>query len=301
MMRNLHTILLAGFSLGSLFLLSGCYTQLGTTREADLEEYSAVESDTTGDDYEQSYTDNYYDGNDGMPGSRYGFDYYYPKFGFGFSTYDPWYYRHSGWYYYDPFLCGTYYPSIYAGWYPHWYPHGVYYYPGYGHKPFAYGARRGRGTTRNIGSTRGNGVVRGGSSDEGGHRTGSSGAVELPTGYKSSSGSHPNPPAASTPRVSTGRKSSDGTRNTARGSSTRRGGNTRSGNGRSKEGVRQGSPRTYTPPPPQSTPPSEGRGVERGGSGRSYSLPPSSPPAQSPPPSNGGSGSGSGSRGGRGR
>ncbi|MBM2845073.1 MAG: hypothetical protein HW407_385 [Bacteroidetes bacterium] len=302
MMRSLHTILLTGFSLGSLFLLSGCYTQVGTTRDADQEEYSAVESDTTGDDYEQSYTDNYYDGANGMPAYRYGFDYYYPTFGFGFSAYDPWYYRHSGWYYYDPFICGTYYPSIYAGWYPYWYPHGIYYYPGYGHKPFAFGGRRSHGTTRTFGTTRGGGVVRGGSRDDGGYRGASSGATELPTGYRSGSGSHGNPPPASTPRVSTGRTSSDGGRAVTRGGSRGRAGNTRGGSGKSREGVRQGPPRTYTPAP-QSTPPSQGRGADRGGSSRSYSPPRSSPPAQSTPPSGGGNSSGSsgGSRGGRNR
>lgn len=290
MIQNIRWILLPGLFLGSLVWGTGCYTQLATTQDEYHEEYAATEGDTTADNYEQSYTDNgYYDNNDGMPGYRYGFDYYYPSIGFGFSTYDPWYWRYNGWYYYDPFICGTYYPSIYAGWYPYWHHPGFYFYPYYNHRTYAGNFGRGGYGVRTIGSTRGGGAVRGG--NEGGYRTTpASGAGSLPTGYRSSSGTRSNPPAAA-PRVSTGRRS-DGAREKGAVRSGSRSGTTRSGSGR--ESTRGQSPRTYTPP------------RNTGGSGRSYSPPPPPPPAQSTPPSSGGGrsssgSSGGGSRGGRGR
>ncbi len=297
MIRSLHRLLLPAISLGSFLWLTGCYTQVGTTQDERRydEEYSATESDTTGDNYEQSYTDNYGEYDNEASGYRAGFDYYYPAFGFGFSTYDPWYWRQSGWYYYDPFVCGTYYPAVYSG-YPYWQPHGTYFNPGYRYRT-SYasggGGRRGYGTTRTVGTTRGGGVVRGSGRDEGGSRGGSSGTVDLPTGYKASSGTRNNPPAATpSPRVSTGRKSSDAPRSGTRTNTGGRSGNTRTG---SKEGSRSSQPRTYTPPPKEN-------GADRGGSGRTYSPPATTPPQQSAPPSDAGrSVSSGGSRGGRSR
>lgn len=286
MNKNIYRILLPGMFLGSLLWLTGCYTQLATTRDEGRYDYSAAEDDTTGNNYEQAYADSdfnggYYDDNGEVPGYRYGFDYYYPTVGFGFSTYDLWYSRYNGWYYYDPFICGTYYPSIYAGWYPYWR------YPGYNFYPYNYHhtyagtlGRGGYGGVRTIGSTRGGNAVRGG--NEGGYRGApASGASNLPTGYRSSSGTRSNPPAA-TPRVSTGRRS-DGARGKSAVRSGSRSGTTRSGGGRQSRGQ---APRTYTPP------------RNTGGSGRSYSPPPSPPPAQSTPPSSGGGRSSSGSSGG---
>ena len=290
MNRTLHRILLPCLSLGSLLWLTGCYTQLATTRDEGTYDYYATDEDTTGDNYEQAYADSndngYYDENPEVPGYRYGFDYYYPTVGLGFSDYDPWYWRYNGWYYYDPFICGTYYPSIYAGWYPYWpYPGYYFYYPYYHNHTYAGTlGRGGYGGVRTIGSTRGGSAVRGGG--EGGYRgSPASGTSSLPTGYRSSSGTRSNPPAA-TPGVSTGRRS-----NGARGGSAvrpgSRGGTTRSGSGR--EATRGQAPRTYTPP------------RNTGGSGRSYSPPPPPPPAQSTPPSSGGGRSSSGSGGGGGR
>src|SRR5437867_101442 len=177
MMRNLYRIFSPNLFLGLLFFGTGCYTQLGTTRDEHREEYSSsTQNDTTGDNYEQSYADNYNDYDNGAPGYRYGFDYYYPTFGFGFSAYDPWYWGYSGWYSYDPFLCGTYYPAIYAGWYPYWHRHGIFFYPNYRYRTYATAGSRGfYGRTRTIGSTRGSAVVRGGGRNDGGYRNNSSG------------------------------------------------------------------------------------------------------------------------------
>jgi hypothetical protein len=288
MMRNLPRVVLPLTAIALLIWLNGCYTQLGTTRSEP--DYSAVEDDTTGDDYEDSYTQNYYDNDEWGPRYRYGFDYYYPTFALSFSTYDSWYWRNCGWYYYDPFWCGTYYPTIYAGWH-WWYPpvsYYSYYYPTYRYRTYA--STGNRGTTRTIGNTRGS-VVRGGGRGEVGQRSGSSGNFDLPTGYRSSSGTRGTAPP-NQPRVSTGRKNAGQARGGTRGSEGIRGGTTRSG---SRERTYQ-PPRTYTPPP-------RDRGSDRGSVGRSYTPPPSPPPAQSPPANDGGrsTGSSGGTRGGRGR
>lgn len=298
MKRSIRQGVLPALFLGSLFWLTGCYTQIGTTRDVYREEYSQdAQSDTTGDDYEQAYTNDYSDNNDWAPRYQYGFDYYYPTLGFTFSTFDPWYWRYSGWYYYDPFVCGTYYPAIYAGWH-YWNPPVFYNYPHNGYHTYATGGGRGfRGATRTIGNTRGGGNVRGGGRDNGGgYPTSSSGGIDLPTGYRSASGTHGSSPA-SPPRVSTARGTSNSTHGGTRGSGVR-GGNSRGG---TREGTRSQSPRTYTPP-------ARGTGSDRGSAPRSFTPPSSSPPQQSSPPASGGgrssgssSGSGGGTRGGRGR
>lgn len=294
MMKLWYRFFLPAMVLGSAFVLGGCYTQIAPTREARYEEssYTAQPADTTGDNYDQSYNNDYDENGNWSPGYRVGFDYYYPTLAFAFTSYDPWYWRYSGWYYYDPFVCGTYYPAIYAGGYPYWhFPSS--YYPYYPWRTYAHGGRW-HGTTRDIGSTRGSGVVRGGTRDDGGYRpVGGSGGVNAPPAYRSASNPRSGNPSSTSPRVSGGR--SGRTQGPASGQPGVRSGSTRGNGGRG--GSQASPPRTYTPPP------SRGSG-SRGGSERSYSPPPSPPSPQStPPPSNGGQSSGSSGsgRGGRGR
>ncbi len=293
MKQSLQRSLLTPVFLGVFVFMTGCYTQVGTTRDEytprddNQDRYASETNDTTNNDYDQGYADDRYD-DDWAPGYRYGFEYYYPTLGFSFSTYDPWW-RYGGWYYYDPFWCGTYYPALYAGWH-YWWPPAFYSYPYYGGHFYGYGGRGGHGIARTIGNTRGGGVVRGGRGPTSVSSTGTGGVGNLPTGLRASTGTRTTP-SGNTPRVSTGRRPTGSGSGVGRSGAGVRGGTSRGG---SRGGAHSTQPRTYTPP--------RDNGGSRGGTGRSYSPPPSAPPAQSTPPSGGGrSSGGGGARGGRGR
>jgi len=275
------------------WLFAGCYTQVGTVRSEDRAVYleSQESSSENAEEYvEEPSGENTYFEENGYPGSRYGFDYYYPTISIGFGYYDPWYWRQSFWYsYYDPFWCGTYYPAYYAGWYP---PYGFYYPPYYGGYRYTYSGGHGRGTTRTVGYTRGSGSTRGdnGTISRGNSSSGRSAA--LPTGVRSGSGGS-NRTKEATPKVSTSRRKSDaGNRGGSRSGESVRGGSTRSGGSRQAT-----SPRVRREAAPKPAPaPREDRGTQRGDAGksggRSYTPPPSppaqssSPPPQSAPPTN---------------
>jgi len=279
----------------SVIWITGCYTQVGATREEypprddNQEGYSTVQADTSANGYDQGYADDRYDDDTWSPGYNYGFDYYYPTLGFSFA-YDPWW-RYGGWYTYDPFWCGTSYPYLYAGWH-YWNP-SFHHYPYYGSYFYGGGGRGFHGVTRTIGSTRGGGIVRGSRGPEGVYNGGTPGRNDLSPGMRSAPVTR-NTPSGNSPRVSTGRRSVGPRGSVTRGGAAVRGGTSRGGS----RGGRTASPapRTYTPP---------SGGGSRGGSGRTYSPPPSPPPAQGAPSGGSGGrssgGGGGGSRGGRGR
>ena len=250
MKKNLQSVLLAFVFLGSLIWVTGCYTQVAMTRDEytppdeNRDEYSSTTNDTSANPNDQGYADENYNDDNWAPGYRYGFDYYYPTFGFSYGSYDPWW-RAGGWYYYDPFLCGTYYPAIYAGW-NFWYPPSFYWY-GYGHHGshfYAGGGHGFHGGVRTVGSTRGTGVVRGGRGSEGFAGTRSAGAGNLPTGLRAPSSTR-NTPSGNTPRVSTGRRSNGSRAGVGRSGAGVRGGTSRGG---SRGRTQATTPRTYTPP-----------------------------------------------------
>lgn len=168
--------------LAVIFLLSGCYTQVGTIMEerpaAREEVYVEEYYDDTGTTY-RYYSDDYYydDYSYRSPRHRMFFNYYYPthySFGWGVQ-YDPfWYDRYYVW---DPWYSTWYYPrysfNIYFGW-PSWrYSHHAYYrwhgshymypwgpwgytrhYPTYTYYP-SYTYRDRQRTPRTFGTTRG--------------------------------------------------------------------------------------------------------------------------------------------------
>ena len=181
----------------SVFLLSGCYTQIGAVKSEaeyeeefpyyeseepeDQQEYATEEEngdETSGsDNYYYYYDDGYYgDGYYPSPHYRMYFRYYSPSAYYGSAFYDPFFdpYWDCYWYY-DPWLCGTsliHYPWL--GYYPWYYGHrsffalqfgyfhpGYYYsYPGYGYRyRYAVSGVRNR-TNRDFGSTRGDGGSR---------------------------------------------------------------------------------------------------------------------------------------------
>jgi hypothetical protein len=285
--------------------LIGCYTQLGTVRsdrDSGYDRERAEQADKGYEAYDDSTgygsNDEYYD--DYLyQRNRLGFTYYYPTILIGSPYYDPWYYGRWGWNsYYDPFICGTAYPGIYAGWYyPHYWYNDPWYYGGYSrYRDYTggriYGATRTFGKTRGGGSTRVAGGTRG---NEGSYQPPARGG-DLPVGYRPNtttgrSGAKPSVP----PKVSTGKRGGEhGQRGGSRTGAVGRGGNTR-GSG-SREGTRVGRP--SAPPSHQPSPPRD-NGGSRSGEGRSYSPPPStSQPAPSSPPSGGRAPSSTGARGG---
>ncbi len=122
--------------LAVIFLISGCYTQVGTIKEerpaAREEVYVEEYYDDTGTTY-RYYSDDYYydDYSYRSPRHRMFFSYYYPThYSFGWGVhYDPfWYDRYYVW---DPWHYPRYSYNIYFGW-PSWRYHYHTYYRWYG-------------------------------------------------------------------------------------------------------------------------------------------------------------------------
>jgi len=305
---HLLSLLLFLFAIVSLV---GCYTQFGTVRS---DNGSGEERDKVGqaDEGYQSYddtteyTDNGQYSNDDYwyDRNQVGFAYYYPMIHIGASYYDPWYYGRWGWYsYYDPFICGTAYPWLYAGYY---YPSVWDNYPWYFGNGYRGGYSGGRayGTTRTFGNTRGGGNTRtvGGTRGNEGTYQAPPSSGDLPVGYRSGATSDRSGATPSvTPKVSTGKRgSNEGQRSGSRTGTVSRAGKTR-GSG-TREGARIGRSGS-SPSQPQSVPRGSGGsnrgGGERSGGGRTYSPPPSAPHSSpAPAPSGGSAPSNSGSRGG---
>ena len=284
----------------SIFLMAGCYTQVGTMREGRGEGYDSGQAgerqaEEGYDSTENVQGNDYYFDNSGYPRNRFYLSYYYPSFYAGFGYYDPWYTGYYNPYYYDPFWCGTYYPMVYAGW-GHYYP--PYYYGYYSYGYHSSGSLRGFGKTRTIGYTRGGGNTRGGQPIYGGGSSGTS----LPTGMRSASSTGRGSTSGSVTAPSVRKSPAGDARKGVRGASVGRGGNTRGG---SRTQVAQ--PRTPQRPPQGNTPPSDNGGQrsggERSGGGRSYTPPapaPASPPSSAPaPPANTGARGGDNRGGGR--
>lgn len=261
-----------------LFVLTGCYTQMGGVKDEatpDEESYYSDEYvDSTGGGGQYTYNDDY---------SRYpyGMTYYYPPyndpwffggrpihgFGYGYGYYDPF-----GWDYYGtPYYYGGYYSPAYYGW-------------AYGGGYYHYGGElKNVGTRRTIGNIRATGATRGMESGyvPAGRGTGSS--LTLPPGAARRA---PTPAAA--PRTSSTRPGSFS------GS-----GVDRAGHGRTGSSTGSGSTRSAAP---QSRPSGGGsRGSSSRGSGNSggssYTPPPPPPPSNSGGSSGGGSDRGSSSSG----
>jgi hypothetical protein len=289
-------------------LASGCYTQLGTVRNDRDKEYKEDEeyakTEEYADDQEYAEEDTVTQGDYDNARQRFYSDGYdaYPYIGFGFGYYDPWYWRHAGYYYYSPSWydpiwgwCGTSYPRYYASgyWggssYNSWYRRGHYTYRTGGNvvtRPGgAYGATRTFGSTRTpMGATRG-------------------GTDVLPSGARAGSGlGKQGSDATSISR--TGARRADTRPAATTGSSTKSGtryGGTREGSRSStpsgttnRGGVRRSEPSGGYSPSPSAPSGNSGGGY----SGRSSG---SSAPASSPAPSSSGGGhapSNSGSRGG---
>lgn len=255
---------------GSVVILSGCYTQVGSTKPEGNNDYYSENDNATQPpateenvDSTESRNGDYYFDDSGNPHSRYYFSYYYPSFAVGATFYDPWYWGYGGYSYYSPFWCGTYYPALYAGWYhptSHYYPNGGSYAWGTG--------RGGHGSTRTIGNTRGSGGSRGRNDSYQGRQNDGF----LPSGM-SSGASVGRGPAAAKPKVSSGRRTpTNGTRGGTRTGSVR-GGNTRTG------ASRVGPARQPQHAPQPVAPSPEVRSGNRGGDGRSVAPAPSTPPA----------------------
>lgn len=165
-------------ALGLLILVaSGCYTQLGSTREDDRGSgaYTASQDDNDSGYAENSDYDRgqsgYYNDDGWNSHARLGFSYYYPSsywpsYAFTAAYADPWCY--DRYYAYDPWWCGTpivgygygYYPShFYYAPYYYYYPPAYYYGHTYASVPVKRGTRdfgdtRGAGGTRGVGETR---------------------------------------------------------------------------------------------------------------------------------------------------
>jgi hypothetical protein len=275
----------------TVFFLSGCYTQFGSTKWDDERDYSSRETveyeDTVATESgEECCGDDY-----SWRPRHYFFDYYYPSSWVSIGIGDPWYWRwRTGYYWYDPYYA-WYDPWAYGAW---WYTPYVYaggYHPGYYHGGTSWRYRG--GDHRTFGNTRGSGLTRG--SAGGDYRGGAVSGGALPTGMRNAgSGRTAEPPRATTgrqrPTIDQGR--------TTRGSSGSGRGGTSLGTRRERTQVDQ--PRAPSRPSRES---GSSRGSNRTGEGRSYTPPPSSPPPSapsSPPPSGGGRGSDQGNSGGRG-
>jgi len=153
MKHALRYALFSLFAAAPLFLLSGCYTQMGMTR-GEVEEGYDSRSDVRDEMPADSVTQADYDS------TRQAFYYenYYPypsySAGLGFGWSWPWYGYAYPWYVYDWYpWYGGYWPSAY--WYPHYYGG---YYGSYG-RPYSYYGR-GYGVRR-FGMARTTGVTRG--------------------------------------------------------------------------------------------------------------------------------------------
>jgi hypothetical protein len=280
-------------SLGTLvfsLVATGCYTQVGSTRDdrfsGEYPDNSAVTEESPAvDDSSQSAPDPYFDEN-GVPRERFYLGYYPPMgVSIGYGWYDPWYY--NPWYN-DPFWCWNSYYYYSPWWYSScWYypPYGWYggYYGGYYCDPGHHYA-----TTRSFGNTRGSGSTRGiAGSTRGGYETPGRTApmsLDLPGAVRQGSGTRQQRTVKASPRAESGANA-----------------------GRSRETVRKGAAagdksRQATRPAPRRplraaqgspAPPSynPGSGSQSGGSRGGGSA---SPPA-SRPSGNGGGSRGSGS------
>jgi hypothetical protein len=173
MKTRLNVLTIVGFTGLLALFLSGCYTQVGMTRDERRAEpnqysYSDVPNDTgtyTGNDsgnYAEQEPGQYYDNEYwDSPRSRVGFDYYYPStywpsYAFAAAYANPWGY--NSYWAYDPWWCGVpyvaypFYAPGYGYRYNHYYNHG--YGSGYG---YGYGGSVRRNGFRSFGSTRGSG------------------------------------------------------------------------------------------------------------------------------------------------
>jgi hypothetical protein len=287
------------------FLLSGCYTQVGSTRpepaigQDDSYAEGAYE-DSTGEYPPDTYTEQDYN----YDRDRLYYDYYYP------STFvnvpSPFALGSYGWYGsgYNPFWCGTSYPTILFGWpgyYPPWSWYSPYYsswwyspvYYGGGGYTYGYSDTRGHGDRRTIGSTRGG--------SESGVGSSRGGTTTLPTatvtrGGGSSTSAAPSSSGTSGPAVgregSTGRTRSGSSGGVNNGGRSSRGGSRES---TTRGGSRRGSPETRSAPPARVSPPQRSAPPRSSGGESTYSPPPSRP---APPPSSSGGSGGTRSSGG---
>ena len=170
-MKSKLTVWITGVAVGMLALMmSGCYTQLSSTRDEEGEGYanpsynndSSYTEEHGRNDYGYNGGSGYYDdGCDGCSHARLGFSYYYPStywpsYAFTAAYNDPWYY--GSYWSSSPFICGTpyvtyspwgYYPAYVS---PYYYYSPTYYRYGYVGNPSRRGSRV-FGTTR--GSTSG--------------------------------------------------------------------------------------------------------------------------------------------------
>ena len=169
-----------------LMMFSGCYTQLGTTRDEQIsqgDDNSTAQSEQNRSTYSRESSpygsqqsnyvddDNYYDS---YPRYHVGFSYYYPSsywpsYAFTVAYNNPW--RYDSYSSYDPWLCGTPYVtypwygnspySYYSSGYSGYYSTPLYAYYHYGYSYVAVPVRR---TSRNFGTTR-DGSIRGATSN----------------------------------------------------------------------------------------------------------------------------------------
>jgi hypothetical protein len=165
MKHAIRFLFVCSFAAIPIFLLAGCYTQMGTARGDSEEGYNnsysqnAANDDTSADstqpgDYETTrrefYNDSYY------PPPAY-------AVGIGFGWNAPWYGYGYPWYFYDSYpFYGGFYP--YGFWYPHSYGgyYGNYYHGGGGYAYYGRGyATRRFGMVRTAGGSR-SGYVSGG-------------------------------------------------------------------------------------------------------------------------------------------
>ena len=181
--RRTLWMMLAFLSIGAL-ALSGCYTEVGVTREGergyeyankegDQNDQAVTEDDANNEQMDRDDSDSYdnssYDNPDWGYRPRVGFSYYYPSYSpsgfwpsyaFNAAYANPWAgfgtcYAGS---YYDPFWCGAPYVSYTPYWDGYYYGAGYYspyysYYPYYGGS--GYTVRNVSRGTREMGSTRG--------------------------------------------------------------------------------------------------------------------------------------------------
>jgi hypothetical protein len=288
-----------GLVMVPILFLNGCYTQVGTVRSERWgdEPIRSDEPDVVAESSEVDTTEEGYEDQR----DRFYYDYYYPPSYPYLGLYRP--YNWSLWWNtslgYDPFLCGTYYPSYYGWWDPRYFYYTGYFYPPYagGYYGYRYASVGGtsHGVRRTTGNTRGTGSVR----ESGGNSNERGGSSYLPTGSQSRTTVRREAQGTNVaPNPSAGRRESkvSGTRS-SRGGSADRSGTTRSGStrrGGQRESVRSSPPRAPQP-----------SGESRGSSGRSrgertYSPPASSSPAPSSPAPARGSSSSGGTRGGGG-
>src|ERR1041385_277777 len=186
------------FGIMGLFVLafSGCYTQLGSTKDEQIngrEEYGSSNStenaeDTSYVNQQSDYYDNYntYGSN---PRYRVGFSYYYPSsywpsYAFSAAYADPWFY--DNYWAYDPWWCGTPYVTYpMNGYSPYGYGYygSNYYLPSaYYHYGSGYAVVPVKRATRDIGSTRGSGGRGATTNTDIANPGGDRGSSYLPTG-----------------------------------------------------------------------------------------------------------------------